>query len=101
MTKKELVIIADYSHQTHLTPEELCEICGISADFMHDLIMYEIIHPSAQDEFDLAQLQRVKRVLRLQHDLEINLAGIAVVLDLLDQLDELREQISLTHKHGL
>lgn len=103
MAKKEIVIIADYSQQEPLTMRELCEICGISSDFMHDLVTYEIIHPvdAAPETFDLAQLQRVKTVLRLQRDLEINLAGAAVVLDLLDQLEELRAQMELIHKHHL
>lgn len=103
MSEKEIVIIADYSQDTPLTLAELCEICDIPSDFIYHLIEYEIIHPrgSAPNEwvFELAELKRIKTVLRLQRDLEINLAGAAVVLDLLDQLKALDEEVELIEKH--
>lgn len=105
MVKQELVIIVDYSKDATLTLMELCEICHVPPDFIHDLIEDQIIHPrgATPDEwiFDLHQLQRVKTVLRLQHDLEINVAGIAVVLELLDELEELRARMELIEKHYL
>lgn len=101
MAKKELIIIADYSQQTLLTLDELRKVSGLSEEFLRELMAYEIIRPIASNHelFDLTQLQRIKTVLRLQHDLEVNLAGIALVLDLLDQLDELRTQMDLMQKH--
>jgi chaperone modulatory protein CbpM len=37
-------------------------------------------------------------VLRLQHDLEINLAGAALAMDLMDQIDQLKAQVELLEK---
>lgn len=103
MAKKEIYIIADYSEEHSLTLDELCEVCHISSGFLEDLIKYEIIHPAGniphQWLFDLQQLKRIKTAMRLQHDLEVNLAGVAVVLDLLDQLEELRTKTQLLEKH--
>jgi chaperone modulatory protein CbpM len=31
--------------------------------------------------------------MRLQHDLEINLAGVALALELMDEIDALRERL--------
>jgi chaperone modulatory protein CbpM len=106
MNKDKMVIIADYSEESSpLSFEELCEICHISSDFINQLIDYEIIHPQGESPnewvFDLDQLQRIKTTLRLQHDLDVNLAGVVVVLDLLEQLDEIRERIKLFEKHYL
>lgn len=105
MEKHGIVIIADYSEQTPLTLEELCDVCHISVDMIHQLIDYQIIHERAarleEWQFDLAELRRIKKALRLQHDLEVNLAGVAVILDLLDQLDELRAHHALLEKHLL
>lgn len=96
MVKHEIVIIANYSQESLLSLDEICEICNISADTVNELIAYGIIHlkQSAKGQlvFNENDLQRVKTALRLQRDLEINLAGVAVVLDLLDELDELRAQ---------
>ena len=103
MIKKEIVIIADYSHASPLTLLELCEICGISPDFIQSLVEHDIVRPHGEtlEEwlFSLEQLERVKTAKRLQRDLEINLAGIALVLDLLEELDELRARIELIDRH--
>jgi len=103
MKKHELLIIADYSQETSLTLNELCEVCQISSDYIHDLIEYEIIHPrdKQQEEwvFELAELKRIKTTLRLQRDLDVNLAGAVVVLDLLEELEELRAQLEFMQKH--
>ncbi len=105
MKKHEQLIIADYSQETPLSLEELCEVCHITTEFINTLMEYEIIHPKEAQQtewlFDLDELKRIQRALRLQRDLEVNLAGIAVVLDLLDELEELREQVELMHKHYL
>lgn len=103
MDKDEIIIIADYTQPTSLTLNELCEICHISPDFIHHLVEYEIIQPEGnlpkEWVFGLNELKRVKKVLRLQRDLEVNLAGVAVVLDLLDQLENLHSEIEIIEKH--
>jgi len=96
MVKHEVMIIANYSQESLLTFDELCTICNISADRLHELIAYGIIRPKQTSQghwlFNLVDLQRTRTALRLQRDLEVNTAGVAVVLDLLDELEELRAQ---------
>ena len=103
MAKKGVVIIADYSETHPVSFDELCEICNLTSDIIDSLIEYEIIHPEgkrpAEWEFDMTQLQRVKTAMRLRRDLEVNFAGIALVLDLLDQMEEMRTQIELLERH--
>ena len=105
MVKHELLIIADYSEDSSLTLQELCEVCNISADIIHDLMAYDIIHPTCSAEqqwvFGLTELRRIKTALRLQHDLELNLAGVALVLDLLDEVEELRARADILERHIL
>jgi chaperone modulatory protein CbpM len=103
MKKHEIMIVADYSDKSPLTLSELCEICNISQNVVHEFISWEIVHPrqSAQQEliFELIDLRRIKTALRLQHDLEVNLAGVALVLDLLEELEELREKAKFLEKN--
>ena|SRR3990167_19394 len=105
MAKKELIIVVDYINESMLSLDELCQICHVSPDFISDLITYEIVYPEGdtQDEwvFNVMQLQRVKTVLRLQRDLEMNLAGVAVVLDLLDEVEKLRAKAELLERYIL
>lgn len=103
MVKHEIMIIADYSQNSLLTVNELCEICNISVDVVNELIAYDIIHPRQTSEhqvvFEIIDLQRAKTALRLQHDLEVNFAGVVLVLDLLDELEELRKQAKFLQRH--
>ena len=102
MEKQGFVIIADYTDETELSFNEICEICHVPSNVIQHLIQYDVIHPKSTEpemKFDLAQLQRVQTALRLQHDLEINLIGVALVLDLLDEVKDLREQAAFFEKH--
>jgi chaperone modulatory protein CbpM len=102
MEKHELMIIADYSQGTSLTLEELCEICHVPPHLIDELMAYEIIHPrqaTYDQAFDLAELKRIQTALRLQHDFELNLSGVALALDLLDELKMLREEAALLKRH--
>lgn len=105
MVKHELLIIADYTETKPLTLEELCDIFHFSKEMVNDLVKYEIIHPTGNIQnqwiFDLDELNRVKKALRLHRDFEVNLEGVALVLDLLDEMEELRTRISLLEKHYL
>ena len=103
MIKGTRLIIADYSQETSLTFTDLCEICQISSDFIEDLIALGIVRPqitgAEEDIFTLKQLQRIKTAIRLHRDLEVNLTGVAVILDLLDELEDLRSRLNLMEKH--
>lgn len=103
MTKNKIMIVASYAERPVLTLEEFCEVCHLTSDVLYDFVAYDIIQPQGAYEeewlFDLEQLKRVQRALRLQHDLEMNLASVAVVLELLDEVDKLRRQVALYEKH--
>lgn len=103
MKKSQWMIVADYSEASSLTLESLCEICEISSDEIYHLVAYDILYPAGRQPeewvFDQKQLQRAKTALRLQRDLEINLAGVALVLDLLEDREELRAKLALFEKH--
>src|SRR5579864_664931 len=103
MKKNEIVIIADYSSEEPMTLDELMEASRVSPDFIRQLIEYGILYhhagSPAEWEFNLTHLQRVQTAARLQRDLEVNLAGIAIVLDLLDEMDELQTKLDSLEKH--
>ena len=96
--KRDLMIVIETT-ETCLTLDELCEICQIPEEFVYDLVADKIIFPAKDRRgasvFDMVQLQRIKTVIRLQQDLEINLAGVAVVMDLLDEMERLKAKAAL------
>jgi len=81
--------------ESQLTLAELCDRCHIPAESMIELIEHGVISPSEgqsirQWRFQGSSLVRVDKALRLRRDLNVNLAGAALILELLDELAELR-----------
>jgi chaperone modulatory protein CbpM len=84
-----------------LTLGQLCRACGTHADWIISLVEESIIEPHETHSVDItlwhfsgASLKRARSALRLQRDLGLNLEGIALVLDLLDELETLRTQLN-------
>ena len=99
--KKDLMIIADYSQQEMISLQEVCEICQVDPETIRTLVTYAVVEPIQQQDwrFQPEHLQRIQKALRLQHDLELNAAGVALVLDLLQEMRALRAKLSLFEKH--
>lgn len=83
--------------EVELTLAELCRACNLSADQVFELIEYGIVEPRGREpsrwRFQGISLRRVRRVCRLEQDLGINVAGAALVLDLLEELEILRTRL--------
>lgn len=81
----------------NLTLEQLCDAYGVQADWVVSLIEESIIEPQGDEmhlwRFSGTHLARVRSALRLQRDLGVNLAGIALALDLMEELENLRARL--------
>lgn len=101
--EKEIMIVADYTTEITFSLNELCEICRIQNEEAEDFVRYDILVPNGtsmtQWTFDMEQLQRLRKAIRLRRDLELNYAGIALVMQLLAEIEELRATSSIYHKH--
>lgn len=87
--------------QTALTLDEVSRTCAVQTGFIIELIEEGVIAPIAGHEpdswrFTGLQLRHVTVASRLQRDLGINLAGAALVLQLLDEIETLRAQMTAT-----
>ncbi len=82
--------------QEGLSLGELCRLCGVHAEYVLDLVDEGILEPAVQGKryrFPGECVVRTRKAIRLQRDMGMNLAGVAMVLDLLDQIEELKEII--------
>ena len=74
--------------------DEVCAACRVSEALVVEIVAEGIVEPlggePAQWRFTGIALMRVQRALRLQRDFGINLAGAALALDLLEELERLR-----------
>ena len=83
--------------EVRLTLVELCRVCGASEHELTAWVAEGVLDPEGDTaqawQFAGASLRRAHRATHLAHDLEINPAGIALALDLLDQIEALRARL--------
>lgn len=98
MVQKSLAAIFIEGEQT-LTLADLSRGCELPAERIFDMIDYGIIEPIERDAtgsrwiFSAECVPRLRTVQRLQRDLDVNLAGAALALELLDEVKSLRQQV--------
>ena len=80
---------------------ELCDACGADQQVIIEMVDFGVLEvepPQAEQPeqwlFQTAVIERAQKALRLHHDLAINLEGVALALDLLEEIDELRLQLA-------
>ncbi len=84
---------------TEVSLMELCELCALHAEAVQAMVDEGILEPSSgargHGRFPRRSMKRVRVTLSLQHDLGVNLAGAALALDLLDEIEALRARLRL------
>lgn len=81
------------------TLEALATRAGLHPTIVESFIEYGLLEPVQRVEahvvFDATSLERLRTIERLRRDLGVNLAGIAVILDLRDRLTALQREIAM------
>jgi chaperone modulatory protein CbpM len=82
---------------TTLTLDELSCACSVRVERIVELVDEGVLEPVGGDpgewSFPGSCLRRARVAMHLQRDLDINVAGAALVLDLLDELETLRARL--------
>ena len=79
--------------------DDACRSCAMSRDEALAFIAEGIVAPlaasddPAQWRFDTSRLVRLRRARRLQRELELDVAAVALVLDLLEEIERLRARL--------
>ena len=76
---------------------ELCAACEVHAEYIIALVDQGILDPVGRDtgnwRFAGVSLQRARMARRLERDLGVNLAGVALVIELLEEIRQLQSQL--------
>ncbi len=80
-----------------LSLAELSRACSMHAEWLLELVEEGILEPRGRGplewRFEAPALQRARMVRNLQRDLGVNLAGAALVVELMDEIDRLRARL--------
>ena len=91
--------------QTWLDAQELRSLCRLSSESLMEMVEEGLLRPiGALPEhwrFPSSDLARLRRALRLQQDLGVNLAGAALALDLIEEVEHLRARLRILEREIL
>jgi DNA-binding transcriptional MerR regulator len=97
MSESRALITLRRSEPERLTLDSLAACTGLHPTHIEYFVEYGLIEPKTrmgtQWLFDPACIARLRLIERLRRDLGANLAGIAVILDLLDRLATLQRDM--------
>lgn len=101
MTTSSVAMGVCLTEEDALDLESFARACGTDTDFVHELVEEGLIQPltaQADWRFGGEEIARVYRVRRLQRDFEANLHSVAVMVDLIEEVERLR---ALLRRAGL
>ena len=83
--------------RTELSLSELSLACSSSTEWIIELVeegaLEPIGHEQAHWRFSGTSLAKARAAMRLHNDLKINLAGVALALDLIEEIETLRARL--------
>lgn len=97
-TKHEIVSGMLLDERTELSLSDVCRACSVHVEWIVSLVEEGVLDPQGVDpeswRFSAVQLRNVQRISRLQRDLGTNLAGAALAIELIEEIEALRERLA-------
>lgn len=94
MAEQQAVTMMVLDDELTLTLGEVCRYCKLSTEQVTTLVEEGIIEAQGtivqEWRFSGSCVKRIRIAQRLQQDLEVNLPGVAIILELLEELATLR-----------
>jgi len=88
---------AIFEESAVLTIKDLSRMCAVDerhiVEFVEEGVLSVVEISAAEWHFTGAALRRARLALRLERDLEINLAGVALALELMEEVERLRREL--------
>lgn len=102
MNKQDVITGILMNENTTFTIVEVCQHCNLPEDIVMDWIAHGLFgEPHQSMQFDYKMIDRVRTAHRLQHDLEVNLQGVILALELMDEMAKLREELAILKRGSL
>jgi chaperone modulatory protein CbpM len=90
------VIATRLGENAWLELEDIARACGVEVEFVRTLVDEGLVQPVIDQprwRFGGDELARMRRIRRLQQDFDANLQSVAVMLQLLDEIDRLHAEL--------
>jgi chaperone modulatory protein CbpM len=97
MTGHSVLVGVCLSDQHALEIESFALACGADVEFVCALVDIDLLQPLIIEghwHFSGEALTRARRILRLQRDFEANLETVAVIIDLMDEIEQMQAHMN-------
>jgi DNA-binding transcriptional MerR regulator len=85
-----------------LTLVDLANTAGVHPELVEKFVDYGLIEPSAGTGsgplFPAAAVRRLRCIMRLRGDLGVNLAGVAVILEMSERIEHLQRELKVLRR---
>ncbi|CDM66419.1 chaperone modulator CbpM [Pyrinomonas methylaliphatogenes] len=102
MTTTAFVRLTDFDLDEPLAIEEVAEATGAHERLLHRLVQSGLLeaiwNEAGKPMLTTRTMLRFRRMQRLHRDLGVNFAGAAVILDLLDRIEQMRRELDNLHE---
>jgi chaperone modulatory protein CbpM len=96
MMERHYQIVLSRNEREQLTLDTLARSAGLHPALVERFVEFGLLEPAEREGthlvFEAAAVLRLRMIERLRSEIGINLAGIAVILDLLDRLHDLQSE---------
>lgn len=97
--KQDILTGIVIDERMELSVRDVCRACGSTTEWVVELVHEGVLDVEGTDSekwrFSGATLSRAIRARRLQRELDLSLHGVALVLELMDEIETLRQQLRL------
>jgi chaperone modulatory protein CbpM len=97
MSKSKILTGVILDENIELSINELCRSCSVQREMIVALVEEGVLTPvnthEADYRFPSVSVRLVIKAVRLQRDLDLNYPGIALALELMDEIEHLRERL--------
>ncbi|CEG58467.1 chaperone modulator CbpM [Legionella fallonii] len=103
MNKDNFLVGVLIEETTTISFHEVCHKYHIPEELLSEMVEQGLFpnQPSNKEQIALDQkaLRRLEAAFRLHKDLGINLPGVALALDLLEEIEKMRKELEILRKH--
>lgn len=101
MTKHDIITAIVLDDDSSVTFVEVCENYHLSEDILSELVelgLFKDELTAATLRFNAEKLARIRTASRLLNGLQINTSGAVLALELLDEIEQLRQEIAILQR---
>lgn len=99
MAKPEIMLGTLMDENIFFSFIEVCQSCHISEEVLLDWLSHGLLgdlpQPIQHTQFNALMFNRIQTAERLYRDLEMNIQGVILALELMDELKQLRAELEI------